>query len=325
MNRHEYLANKFKKDFIQYSLLQKDSLPAKAIANRLYHTIDLHGIISNAKQETDILCNRYLSFDKVKSGNKLSNELSQELAYDLKDRIIAEFQSYLDSYSNQEITKSVLTKVVKEVELQAWHNGIANMREAIALFAEKLDNLAKSYDDTHIEILSETELKSKFYCAKENTWLERIQGNNIDDIIEYRNALMEYVKGYCENLLYTKLKTICNTIACDRALDELQDNFSALLKYALELKTSLPQLPVDENWDKEYNLIVPTDFYRRNVESITPKQAFYTVLLQFFAKNEEWLVENGMLVEGELKIYVNKHSYLPILVETMCEKLIHMP
>lgn len=34
----------------------------------------------------------------------------------------------------------------------------------------------------------------------ENTLLERIQGNNIDDTIEYRSALMEYVRVSCDNM-----------------------------------------------------------------------------------------------------------------------------
>ena len=36
MDKKEYLKNRFKRDFLQYSLLQEDSLPAKEIAEKLY-------------------------------------------------------------------------------------------------------------------------------------------------------------------------------------------------------------------------------------------------------------------------------------------------
>ena len=54
-----------------------------------------------------------------------------------------------------------------------------------------------------------------------------------------------------------------------------------------------------------YNRLVPTDFYFRNVENITAEQAFHMILLQFFAKNEEWMIENELLVNGALKVYVS--------------------
>ena len=32
------------------------------------------------------------------------------------------------------------------------------------------------------------------------------------------------------------------------------------------------------------------------------------ILLQFFAKNEEWMINNELLVNGELKVYVSLKS-----------------
>lgn len=51
---------------------------------------------------------------------------------------------------------------------------------------------------------------------------------------------------------------------------------------------------------------MPIDFNFRNVEDITAEHAFHMILLQFFAKNEEWMIENELLVNGELKIYIGR-------------------
>ena len=102
---------------MQYSLLQEDSLPTKEIAEKLYGVIDLDWLIGQGKQEIESLCNKHLSFEKVKVEGKLSNELSQELDYELKDRIIAEYQNYFDRHSTYEITTAIISKIERSVEL----------------------------------------------------------------------------------------------------------------------------------------------------------------------------------------------------------------
>ena len=305
MDKKGYLKNRFKRDFLQYSLLQEDSLPAKEIAEKLYSVIDLNWLIGQGKQEIESLCNKHLSFEKVKVEGKLSNELSQELDYDLKDRIIAEFQNYLDSHSTDEITTAIISKIERSVELQTWSNGIVNMQEAIKLLVERLKNSSRSYGNLYTTPISENDILEKFNKAKENTLLERIQGNNIDDIIEYRSALMEYVRVSCENILYAKLKDVYFCIANNATFERLHSNFNGLSQYAQELKSSIVNCEANEVWDKEYNRLVPTDFYYRNVENITAEHAFHMILLQFFTKNEEWMIENGILQNGELSLFLN--------------------
>ena len=90
-----------------------------------------------------------------------------------------------------------------------------------------------------------------------------------DDIIEYRSALMEYVCVSYENMLYAKLKEVYGSIANDATFERLHSNFKGLLQYAQELKFSIVNCEANEVWDKEYNRLVPTDFYYRNVENIT--------------------------------------------------------
>lgn len=305
MDKKEYLRNRFKRDFLQYCLLQEDSLPAKEIAEKLYGVIDLNWLIVQGKQEIESLCSKHLSLEKVKVEGKLSNELPQELGYDLKDSIIAEYQNYLDSHSTDEIRTAIISKIERSVELQTWSNGIVNMQEAIKLLVERLKSSSRSYGNLHNDPISENDLLEKFNKAKENTLLERIQGNNIDDIIEYRSALMEYVRVSCENMLYAKLKEVYSSIANDAIFERLHSNFNCLSQYAQELKSSIVDCEPNEEWDKDYNRLVPTDFYFRNIENITAEQAFHMILLQFFAKNEEWMIENEFLVDGELKVYVS--------------------
>ena len=60
MDKKEYLKNRFKRDFLQYSLLQEDSLPAKEISEKLYSVIDLNRLIGLGKQEIESFYNKHL-------------------------------------------------------------------------------------------------------------------------------------------------------------------------------------------------------------------------------------------------------------------------
>ena len=99
-------------------------------------------------------------------------------------------------------------------------------------------------------------------------------------------------------MLYAKLKEIYGCIANNETFEHLHSNVNDLSQYAQELKSSIADCEANDEWDKEYNRLVPTDFYFRNVENITAEYAFHMILLQFFAKNEELMIENELLVNG---------------------------
>lgn len=308
MDKKEYLKNRFRRDFLQYSLLQEDSLSDRVIANKLWNVVDLSWLVDQGQDTIEKLNEKYLSFEKVEVDGELSDELPEDLGYDIKDIIIRKFEEYLDSYSIDEISVKIVSDIERSIELQTWTNGIVNMPKAIEILVRRLCNSAKNYSRLHKTTIPEDDLIDKYSNAKKNTLFERIKGNNIYDILEYRSAMIEYVRVTCENLLHAKLQDVYNYIANNKVFEQLVSHFNSLYKYAMELKNSIADYEVNEEWDKEYNNIIPTDFYHRNVENITAEHAFQMTLLQFFARNEEWMIENGLLVDGRLRVYVGKDS-----------------
>ena len=308
MEKKEYIKNKFVKDFLRYSLLQEDSLPAEAIAGKLYEVLDLDNIAVGAEREIEQVCGRFLSFDNLKTGGELSEELPEDFGPELKERIAGEFREYLDGLFTGELAATVTGRVVRRVELQCWSNGIVNMEGALELFQERLEKAAESYAHMASEPLPEQELVEKYDRAREKTLMERIQKNNSDDIIEYRNALLEYSRRRCGNMLYSGMERLCRSIASAEVFGRLLSGLRDMMDYALRLKGTVVETEPSADWDREYDRMVPTEFYRRNVEEITAEQAFQMVLLLFFANDGDWMVENGMLSDGELTVYVGADS-----------------
>lgn len=305
MTKQEYLKNRFKRDFLQYSLLQEDSLSASKIVDKIMTVFDFTDIVEKLKAEIDVVCDKYFSFEILKSGDALVSNLPDELNFDVKDRAVEEYTDYLDTELNDNLNDNLLKSILQRVEQQAWRNGIIEMPIVVELLQSKIYAMALSYGNLKVNVLDVADLQVKYEAAKKNTIIEQLQNSNIDDIIEYRNALREYVYARCMNNMYRKVKLFYERVADNDIFSQLKQNVESLLQYAYDLKASLPKFEINLDWDKEYNRLVPTEFYRRNVEDVTAEQAFHMVLLQFFAKNEEWMIENKMLVDKSVKIYTN--------------------
>lgn len=306
MTKQEYLKNRFKRDFLQYSLLQEDSLSASKIVDKVMTIFDFTDIVEKLKAEIDVVCDKYFSFEILKNGDALVSNLPDGLNFDVKDRAVEEYADYLDTELNDNLIDNLLKSIWQRVEQQVWRNGIIEMPIVVELLQSKIYAMALSYGNLKANVLDVDDLQVKYEAAKKNTLIERLQNSNIDDIIEYRNALREYVYARCMNNMYRKVKLFYDRVADNYIFSQLKQNFESLLQYANELKASLPEFETNLDWDKEYNRLVPTEFYRRNVEDVTAEQAFHMVLLQFFARNEEWMIENKMLVDKDITIYTNQ-------------------
>lgn len=323
MEKKEYLELRFKKDFLQYSLLQEDSWSAEDIADKLMASVNLTGYYQQMANKISDLCEQYLSFDKLRVADGLTNQLPDEFRLEIKDRIIADYECFLTKQPIEDQVGECMEILHRQIERLAWRHGIGAMTEAlervISCFKEKQEDLS-TFAVSRVDLNT---LRERYEDARKISILERIQGNNIDDITAYYDLLQEYVRDYCERLLQKRLSDIYGDLAGSEMLERLRQHFAVLAEQAVRMRTALPELPDCPDWDKEYNRLVPTDFYERNVEEITAEQAFHIVLLQFFAKNEDWMVENGLLVNGEICMFVQIGydiigKLLPVVWQKMC-------
>lgn len=303
MDRLEYLKIRFRQDFLQYCLLQADSHTHTDMVNAIGKAIDIQSVEKECEEAIDRIIEKHLPLDMLKDGDKYVSDIPAMLNLEVKDTIINEYTEYLYSCGWAELVGKLLADVEVAIEKQVWENGVGNMPLAMQGLRQRLTDKAKVYADIYTEPISYQELEERYNDAKANTLMERMRNSNIDDISDFRIALKSYVKTSCRNILNAKIAELYTSMASNDMLTKLEKHFEALNHYATEQKNAMPNLESDAQWDNEYNHKVPTNFYQRNVESITPERAFHILLLHFFAKNEEWLTTNGMLQNGKLKIY----------------------
>lgn len=310
MEKKEYITIRFKQDFLKYSLLQEDSASAYEIADELFQAIDTKSFTAPMKQKAKELCETHLSMEKLKVNGKFSNTLPEELKPEIKDKLKDEYATFIGPLADAYLEKAK-KKLMLKLDQLIWNHGIIRIPQAIDLFVQKLQRKA----DENLELsttslkVSEEKVMRKYADAKRITLMELIQGNNIDDILYYRNSLENHVVSSCECLMYGKIYEFYKALAGLPTWKELGGKFEGIKQNALIMKDSLPILEPNTDWEKEYSYMVPTAFYERNISNITAEQAFHYVLLHIFARREPWLIENGFLENGVLKLYTNNKKF----------------
>lgn len=318
----EYLSIRFRQDFLKFSLLQNDSLAAEEIADELLKEVDIKHLKNSGERRIKELLENYFSISKLKEGDRMTDTLPSSFEFGVQNKVADEFREYLDEETDCGIADKVLDEIVCKVEKQGWANGISNMENAVLLLQQGLDRLSlKLSAAIESESLPLVELKNAYEKARKRTLSEKINGGNYDDIVEYRSLLIDYVKRECQSILRAKMGRIYHLISGSPELTRLRRNFAEICKYADELGVGLPSIENVEAYEAEYNKLVPAEFYCRNVETITPEFAFQMVLLYFFARNEAWLAENGMLSEGRLKIFTGPAGGVRLLIDKLVASL----
>lgn len=318
----EYLGIRFRQDFLKFSLLQNDSVAAEEIADELLKEVNFRYLKDSGERKIKELLEKYFSISKLKEGEHMTDTLPSSFEFGVQDKVADEFREYLDEEADCGIADKVLDEIVCKVEKQGWANGVSNMERAVLLLQQGLNRLSLKFS---VAIESGTlplvELKEAYENARKRTISEKINGGNYGDIVEYRSLLIDYVKKECRSILRAKMGRIYHLLSVSSELTRLRGNFAEIRKYAYELEAGLPPMEKDEAYEAEYNKLVPAEFYCRNVATITPEFAFQMVLLYFFARNEAWMTENGLLSDGRLKVFTGPAGGVRLLLDKLVTSL----
>ncbi|MGM9738792.1 MAG: hypothetical protein ACI3ZT_10335 [Candidatus Cryptobacteroides sp.] len=322
MERKDYVSIRFRQDFLKFSLLQDDSKSAEAIADALIGSFDLKELVGSGERKIKELCDKYFAVTMLRDGDGMTDTLPAGFEWGVHNQVADEFREYLNQRNDDAAASELSEGLVRKIELQVWSNGVSNMGSAVSALQDALEKSSVTWcESLGNEALPVDELRKAYDNAKRRTLAEKLNGGNYDDIVEYRSLLLDYVKRDCLNILRTKVGRIYHLVSVSPELTRLRGNFAEIRRYADELVAGLPPVEMDEAYEAEYNKLVPAEFYCRNVETITPEFAFQMVLLYFFARNESWLTENGLLSEGRLKVFTGPAGGVRLLLDKLVTSL----
>ena len=312
MTKKEYFKQRLRRNFLDFSLIQSDTLSASAIADNIVKSVNLENLYLKLKTDIDVICENFFSIELLKSEGRITNDMPESFNLDVKENAMAKFQRILDNIDIKSVIGEQVENAFKAIEVECWHNGVSEISEAIRLMGQKLKDIACDYRRMNELIeFDDKELEARYAAARRVTMMERMMDNNCDDILMFRTAMILNTKAHCTEMCNNKIASIYNEFSDDSSFTELASYLTRIANRARIFADTMQTLTPNEEWDKEYNQMVPVEFYRRNASLINMEYAFHMVLLSVFARNEGWMLDNGYLVKNELCIFTKMDEEMP--------------
>lgn len=221
-----------------YSYLLQSSQEVTDVAELLYPVLtvgpndDARQIYKICKEKSAELIYSTLDFDRFKDEDgHFINILPAELGLDVKDRILDEYQSFLDAIDMEKMIRDSEQSILERVEEYAWNYGVMLLPEAMSIMMDNISRCASEYERMTGEA-DKSSLISSFVNASDNTLVERITGSNADDILIYRHDLIEYLEDACTSCLNRFLLRFFTILSCSSVLQSIHyklDNVRAHL------------------------------------------------------------------------------------------------
>ena len=323
MTKKEYFKQRLRRNFLDFSLIQSDTLSAEVIADNIVNHVNLENLYLKLKTDIDVICENFFSIELLKSEGRITNDMPDSFNLDVKVKALAEFQKILDDIDIKSVIKEQVENAFKAIEVECWHNGVSEISEAIRTMEQKLKDIANDYKQMNELIeFDEKELEARYNAARRVTMMERMMDNNCDDILMFRTAMMLNTKAHCMEMCNNKMSFIYNEFSNDSSFTDLASYLTQIANRARIFADTMQTLTPNEEWDKEYNQMVPVEFYHRNASLINMEHAFHMVLLSVFARNEAWMLDNGYLAKNELCIFTKMDEEMPQKVVSKVEETI---
>lgn len=323
MTKKEYFKQRLRRNFLDFSLIQSDTLSAEVIADNIVNHVNLENLYLKLKTDIDVICENFFSIELLKSEGRITNDMPDSFNLDVKVKALAEFQKILDDIDIKSVIKEQVENAFKAIEVECWHNGVSEISEAIRTMEQKLKDIANDYKQMNELIeFDEKELEARYNAARRVTMMERMMDNNCDDILMFRTAMMLNTKAHCMEMCNNKMSFIYNEFSNDSSFTDLASYLTQIANRARIFADTMQTLTPNEEWDKEYNQMVPVEFYHRNASLINMEHAFHMVLLSVFARNEAWMLDNGYLAKNELCIFTKMDEEMPQKIVSKVEETI---
>lgn len=305
MTKQEYIGQRLKRDFIKHVLLREPLFSDSEISIRLLRSLDNDRIYRRLKEAVAQVCDRYLSLDRLKDERgEYVERLPQWLRPELADEIAAEYRRLADSELEY---GRIMSALLSRIEKLVWAQGVDDMAANLRRFLDDVRRYANEYKAIPgVPAADAYDIQAKYRAAARVTLREKVTGENDNDIVAFRSALLAYATDLCMAQLYEAMARVYVRIADSRRLHDMIAAFDKAHSSATAEFNALQSLPVNEEYEQVYNRKVPVAFYEQNVEDISGSMAFQMIVFMALARDEQYLRDHGLLTsQGELTIFTS--------------------
>lgn len=311
MNKNEYLQLRLQKDFFNLTILRQGGKSAAEISDELENIISSFGsynyrnLQSISTGKIHELIDEEFSLDKIKNGHTYAQVLPEGVGPEQITTVVEKFKSFLESEQKSESKEQICRSLLHKIENDAWNSNLSNLADGISMFLGKIAGYATQYGN--IIDFDEDSLKHDLEVAYEKarkvTIREKLTSTNDEDIIALRYYLMEGARHECCKVLYQNVAGFLQSIVNDIRLSSLVGYLMSVKEKAAGMNSKLADSVHNEEYDADYESVIPVGFFSRNIEQVDEYKAFNMSIMYAIARYESVMKFKGYLVDGELAVF----------------------
>ena len=232
-----------------YSYLLQETRLAGEAAEILYPVTglgpvdDASKIYDLCRQEMHKLIYAYMDYIRFKDdeGNFVT-ELPEDLHIEIRERILSEYRDFIDGMDLERMVRDAETSVLAKVEHYAWNDGVMVLPDALSQMMSNLAECAHEYERLQEEA-DDTRLQDSYASAAKNALAERLSKGNADDILVYRQDMIEYLEKVCANMMYSLIERFFAILSCSSVFMAVRTklaDISSYLKSNMDITVSEP-------------------------------------------------------------------------------------
>lgn len=311
MNRDEYLRLRLQKDFFNLTILRQGGKSADEISDELENILSSLGTYNyrNLKSISDgkikDLIDEEFSVDKIKNGHTYAQVLPEGVGPEQIKTVAGKFKSFLESEQKFKSKEQICKSLLHRIEHEAWNSNLAELSDGISMFLGKIAGYAAQYGNIidFDEDLLKHNLDAAYEKARKVTIREKLTSTNDEDIVALRYNLIEGAKHECSKILYQDVSGFLQSIVNDIRLSSLAGYLMSVKEKAAVVNSSLADITHNDEYDTDYESVIPVGFFSRNIEQVDEYKAFNMSIMYAIARYESVMKSKGYLVDGELTVF----------------------
>lgn len=188
-----------------------------------------------------------MSFFKDDEG-KFLNVLPSDLNPDMViDKVSSFFAGHVIPDDLEGLVRNEEHAVLVRMEQHIWKHGFNSLADAVALMLDNLQETSVEYARLQ-EQPDRTALDKSYEQASKCSLAEKVSKNNVDDILIYRQDMIEYLEKVLDNMLYAFWERFFNILSCSSVFADAQvrinEFVSRLVSLGIQPADDVPyQLP----------------------------------------------------------------------------------
>lgn len=187
---------------------------------------DAGNIFSSCQDKLNELIYVNLDFSRFKNDDgKFINVLPEGLELNIRDRVESEYQAFLDELDLERMISDAEAAVIGRVEQYTMNEDSKVLSEALEIMMSNLAACAGEYERMKNDSVDDTPLVTAYEAACKNTLAERMINTNSDDILIYRQELIEYLEKACAVRMYKVFERFFSILSCSSVFIDLKHKF----------------------------------------------------------------------------------------------------